>query len=219
MFLHVILKIFLKNKFRNWTNQVIATRVRWKMTGNMLYQGRHFHFPFALAHKDTKWAQKSMATILKSSNSKSKHHELETFERWRAGNSKSRRERGWGGGGACLVINERRARGPAISLEGGGIKFPKHIMVTRNAEWPENITPPSHFSLLPEPPQAWPLSLRLGGAVWWFGLHSPYAALKWFWKKGINWIDRLHYEVKSIQFNDKRGLCTLAEPISSPQTI
>jgi len=28
-----------------------------------------------------------MATILKSSNSKSKHHELETGERWRAGNS------------------------------------------------------------------------------------------------------------------------------------
>jgi hypothetical protein len=69
-----------------------------------------------------------MATILKSSNSKSKHHELETGERWRAGNSISR------GGAACLVINERRAGGPAISLEGGGIKFSKHIMVTRNAE-------------------------------------------------------------------------------------
>jgi hypothetical protein len=39
-----------------------------------------------------------------------------------------------GGGAACLVINERRAGGPAISLEGGGIKFSKHIMVTRNAE-------------------------------------------------------------------------------------
>jgi len=72
-----------------------------------------------------------MATILKSSNSKSKHHELETGERWRAGNSISR---GGGGGAACLVINERRAGGPAISLEGGGIKFSKHIMVTRNAE-------------------------------------------------------------------------------------
>jgi len=186
MFLHDIQKYKM---YRSWTNQVIVTRVRWKMTGNMLCHGRHFHFPFALAHKDTKWAQKSMATILKSSNSKSKHHELETGERWRAGNSISR------GGAACLVINERRAGGPAISLEGGGIKFSKHIMVTRNAEWPENITPPSHFSLLPEPPQAWPLSLRLGGAVWWFGLYSPYAALKWFWKKGINWIDRLHYEV------------------------
>jgi hypothetical protein len=34
-----------------------------------------------------------MAIILKSSNSKSKHHELETVERWRAGNSKSRGER------------------------------------------------------------------------------------------------------------------------------
>ena len=65
---------------------------------------------------------------------------------------------------ACLVINERRARGPAISPEeASNFQSTSHFTVTRNAEWPENIAPPSHFSLLPEPPQAWPLSLRLSG--------------------------------------------------------
>jgi len=97
---------------------------------------------------------------------------------------------------ACLVINERRARGPAISREeASNFQSTSHFTVTRNAEWPENIAPPSHFSLLPEPPQAWPLSLRLSGLFGDLVSTRRMQHSNGFGKKGIYWSDRLHYEV------------------------